>query len=227
MQTTAEFSNVKAVPSRVTTSSYAVLGLLAIQPWTGYELTQQATRSLRFAWPKSERLLYAEPKKLVEHGLATAHQERVGRRSRTVYAITDQGRDALAAWMTTTPQPPLLEAEALVRLLFAENGTTDDLIAALDAMAEDAAELYEQVQTINVGYLDEQHPFPQRAHLSVLFATFQLELFDLIVKWVEFAKAEIATWPTTQGLGLTDRTEAILNRIKERRSVLEPSFGTR
>ena len=205
---------------RLTTSSYAVLGLLAIRPWAGYELTQQATRSLRFAWPKSERLLYAEPKKLVEHGLATALEETVGQRNRTVYTITDEGRTALSEWMTTSPQPPVLEAEALLRLLFAENGTKDDLIAALTAMADDAAELYEQVTSINAGYLDGQHPFPERTHLSVLFATFQLELFDLIVRWVDFATAEIATWPTTEGLGMTGRTEAILIAIKERRSAL-------
>lgn len=165
--------------------------------------------------------MYAEPKKLVEHGLATAHEDAVGRRHRTVYTITDEGRTALAAWMTTSPQPPLLEAESLLRLLFAENGSTDDLIAALDVMAEDAAAMHEQVATINTGYLDGQHPFPQRTHLSVLFATFQLELFDLIIKWVEFAKAEIATWPTTEGLGMTDRTEAILRSIEARRSVLD------
>jgi PadR family transcriptional regulator AphA len=216
------FSTVKGVPTRLTTSSYAVLGLLAIQPWTGYELTQQATRSLRFAWPKSERLLYSEPKKLVEHGLVTAHEESVGKRSRTVYTITAQGRDALSTWMTSTPQAPSLEAEALLRLLFAENGSTHDLIAALDTMAKDAAELREQVIAINTGYLNGQHPFPQRTHLSVLFATFQLELFDLIVRWVDFAKTEIATWPATGGLGMTDRTEAILDTIKDRRSCLEP-----
>lgn len=209
------------MPSRLTTSSYAVLGLLAIKPWTAYELTQQASRSLRFAWPKSERLLYAEPKKLVEHGMATAREEALGRRSRTLYTITEEGREALAAWTTTSPQPPLLEAEALLRLLFAENGTTDDLIAALDSMASDAAGLYEQVATINIGYLDGEHPFPQRTHQSVLFATFQLELFDLIVRWVDFAKTEIATWPATEGLGMTDRTEAILHGIRERRSALE------
>ncbi len=55
----------------------------------------------------------------------------------------------------------------------------------------------------------------------MLFATFQLELFDLIVKWVEFAKTEIATWASTEGLGMTDRTLDILNSIKERKSVLE------
>lgn len=208
--------------SRLTTSSYAVLGLLAIRPWTAYELAQQAKRSLRFAWPKSERLLYAEPKKLVEHGLATAHEESIGKRTRTVYAITDDGRSSLSAWMTTTPQPPMLEAEALLRLLFAENGTIDDLVAALDAMAADATELYEQVITINTGYLDGEHPFPERTHLSVLFATFQLEFFELIVNWVDFAKTEIATWPRTEGLGMTDRTVAILDAMKQQRSLLGP-----
>lgn len=220
MDFTAHCSKVKGVPSRLTTSSYAVLGLLAIKPWTGYELTQQATRSLRFAWPKSERLLYGEPKKLVEHGLATALEESIGQRNRTLYSITDGGRAALGSWMATTPQPPALEAEALLRLLFAENGSTDDLTAALDAMGADATALYEQVATINTSYLDGQHPFPDRTHLSVLFATFQLELFDLMVRWVDFAKGEVAAWPSTEGVGLNDRTEAILHSIKKRRSVL-------
>ena len=213
--------------SRLTTSSYAVLCLLAIRPWSGYELTQQATRSLRFAWPKSERLLYSEPKKLVEHGMAAAHQESVGERGRTVYTITDEGRTALEAWMATTPQPPALEAEALLRLLFADLGTTDDAIASVDKLAADAAETYEQVLKINAGYLDDQHPFPDRVHVSVLFATFQLELFDLIAAWAEFAKAELATWPTTEGLGMTDRTKELLEAITQRRSVLDAASESR
>ena len=213
--------------SRLTTSSYAVLCLLAVRPWSGYELTQQATRSLRFAWPKSERLLYSEPKKLVEHEMAVAHQESVGERGRTVYTITDEGRAALKAWMATTPQPPTLEAEALLRLLFADLGTTDDAIASVDKLAADAAETYEQVLKINAGYLDGQHPFPDRVHVSVLFATFQLELFDLIARWAEFAKAELATWPTTEGLGMTDRTEELLEAITQRRSVLDAASESR
>ena len=206
--------------SRLTTSSYAVLCLLAIRPWSGYELTQQATRSLRFAWPKSERLLYSEPKKLVERGMATAHRESVGERNRTVYTITDDGRAALKEWMATEPQPPVLEAEALLRLLFADLGTIDDANAALDTLAADSAQMYEQVREINAGYLDGQHPFPERVHVSVLFATFQLELFDLIRRWSEFAKAELEAWPATEGLGMTDRTREILEAITQRRSVL-------
>ena len=211
------------MPSRLTTSSYAVLCLLAIRPWSGYELTQQATRSLRFAWPKSERLLYSEPKKLVDRGMATSHRESVGERNRTVYTITDDGRTALKEWMTTEPQPPVLEAEVLLRLLFADLGTIDDANAALDALAVDSAQTYEQVLEINAGYLDGQHPFPERVHVSVLFATFQLELFDLIMRWSEFAKAELEGWPTTEGLGMTERTREILETITQRRSVLDAS----
>lgn len=212
--------------SRLTTSSYAVLGLLAVQPWSAYELTQQATRSLRFAWPKSERLLYAEPKKLVDHGLATARQESVGQRSRTIYTITDDGHAALADWMGTLPEPPVLEAEALLRLLFAENGTIDDLLAALDEMGRHAGQMYEQVADINVSYLAGRHPFPERTHLSVLFATFQLELFDLMVRWVEFAKDEVGSWPDTVGVGLSDRTGEILRVIEQHRSVLDDLAGS-
>lgn len=69
-------------------------------------------------------------------------------------------------------------------------------------------------------YIDGEHPFPDRVHLFALFATFQLELFDLIVRWVEFAKREIASWPTPEGLGMTPGTETILDCIKQRRSVL-------
>lgn len=204
--------------SRITTSSYAVLSLLAIRPWSGYELTKQAARSLRFAWPKSERLLYSEPKKLVEHGLAEAREESVGNRTRTVYTITESGRGALAEWMSTPPEPPVIEAEGLLRLLFADHGTVQDAIDTLEVLAEDAAATHEQVRDINVGYLDGGHPFPERTHVSVLFATFQLELFDMIVRWAEFARSEIEAWPTTEGLGMTDRTREILEAIERGRT---------
>jgi hypothetical protein len=125
--------------------------------------------------------------------------------------------------MATEPEPPMLEAEALLRLLFADLGTIDDATATLEKLAADAAETYRQVLEINAGYLGGEHPFPERVHVSVLFATFQLEFFDLITRWAEFAKAEIAAWPTTEGLGMTDRTEELLETIIHGRSVLEAS----
>ena len=80
-------------------ASYAVLGLLALREWSAYDLARQAERSLRFAWPKSERHLYTEPKKLVTLGYARLREESAGpSRTRHVYSITGQGRRALEEW---------------------------------------------------------------------------------------------------------------------------------
>src|SRR5215510_15005781 len=119
--------------SALTTTSYAVLGLLAIKPWSSYELTQQMDRSLGRIWPRAESKLYEEPKKLVAHGLARSTKERVGLRSRTVYAITDDGRRALAAWLREPGAGPVLEFEQLLKIFFSENGARADALATLAA----------------------------------------------------------------------------------------------
>lgn len=206
---------------RMTTSSYAVLALLSLKPWTGYELTHQAQRSLRYAWPKSERLLYAEPKKLVELGYATSHQESTGNRTRSVYTITDDGRDALETWTTTEPQPPRFEIEPLLRLLFADRGSKDDLQDSLDKLEADIGEHHEAIVELMASYLEGGHPFPDRTHLSVLFATFQIEMFKSIEKWIAFARSEIDPWPSTASLGMTDRTRQLTELLAKDQSPLD------
>ena len=81
----------------LTPTSYAILGLLAVRPWTTYELAKQIERGMQNFWPRASSTLYEDPKKLVAHGLATAKKERTGKRPRTVYTITARGRRALAA----------------------------------------------------------------------------------------------------------------------------------
>ena len=215
---------VKSSPmaSRMTTSSYAVLALLDLKPWTGYELTQQAQRSLRYAWPKSERLLYSEPKKLVRLGYASTHKQVSGNRSRNVYEITSEGRKALAEWTSSRTQPPRIEVESLLRLLFADHGSTEDLLRALDELEADIGEHHRAIVELMDSYLDGGHPFPQRTHLSVLFATFQIEMFKAIERWIEFARDAIDEWPTTQDLGMTPRTEALTRLLANDQSPLTP-----
>ncbi|MGB5655223.1 MAG: PadR family transcriptional regulator [Acidimicrobiia bacterium] len=206
----------------MTTSSYAVLALLDLKPWPGYELTHQAQRSLRYAWPKSERLLYSEPKKLVELGYANVHQEDIGKRTRNVYTITAKGREALGEWTSTRTQPPRLEIEALLRLLFADHGTREDLLGALNELESDIGDHHQAIVELMASYLDGGHPFPQRTHLSVLFATFQIEIFRTIERWIEFARDEIDEWPTTQDLGMTPRTETLTRLLARGDSPLNP-----
>src|SRR6476469_3392559 len=93
-----------------TTTSYAILGLLAIQPWATYDLAKLMRRSLHFFWPRAESNLYAEPKRLVTAGLAEAREEWNGERRRTVYSLTDRGREALRTWRATPPADTRVES---------------------------------------------------------------------------------------------------------------------
>lgn len=197
----------------LTPSSYAVLALLDLRPWTAYELTQQAQRSLRYAWPRSERLLYSEPKKLVKLGYASTYKDTSGGRSRNVYEITEEGRDALKAWGSARTQPPQIEIEALLRVLFADQGSLDDLHRALDELEEDIRGHHQAIVELMGSYLDGGHPFPQRTHLSVLFATFQIEIFKAIERWIEFARREVREWPSTKDVGMNERTETLIRLL--------------
>jgi DNA-binding PadR family transcriptional regulator len=77
---------------------HAVLGLLSLQPSTGYELTQRFDRSLSNAWHASHSQIYPELSKLEAEGLVEVVAEGA-RRSKT-WAATDAGRDELRRWMT-------------------------------------------------------------------------------------------------------------------------------
>lgn len=202
------------------TTGYAVLGMLALRPWSAYELTQQARRSLNYCWPTAESVLYDEPKRLVRLGLATAKREAAGRRTRTVYTITGQGRHMLAQWLATPPSPPHLETEAMLRLLYADQGREQDLMDTVRAtrawaLAQAPAGLA-QVR----GYLTGGGPFPERLHLNALFARFHLDLFELLVRWADLAEDEIASWPRTAGLGMTEPTHALLTEMLTRLEAL-------
>ncbi|HEV7864554.1 MAG TPA: PadR family transcriptional regulator [Acidimicrobiia bacterium] len=180
---------------KLTPTSYAILGLLGLRPWSAYELTKQARRSLHFCWPRAETRLYQEPKNLVEHGLVKATTSANGRRSRTDYAITAQGRKALRAWLGQPSAPPRLESEAVLRVFFAEHGTKEALLATLTELEGQARADREQALAQAVGYLDGTALFPERIHILGLFGKFTLDHTALLIEWAQWARAEVERWP--------------------------------
>jgi PadR family transcriptional regulator AphA len=199
-----------------TTSSYALLGLLAIQPWTAYDLTRQVRRSMRLFWPRSEAHVYAEVKRLVRWEYATATTERTGNRERTSYAITAAGRQALRAWLATPPTGPSLEIEGLLRLLLADQGSKDDALQAIRATREAIADGYAVGVAQVRDYLDGGGPFPARAHLVALLAQFYGDFAEAALDWCDAAEKEIDGWPGVQDVGLTDESRQALEAMIQR-----------
>lgn len=79
---------------------HAVLGLLSIEPSTGYELTRRFDSSLAHAWHASHSQIYPLLSRLEREGLVEVVSEGA-RRSRT-WAVTDAGRAELRHWLVAT-----------------------------------------------------------------------------------------------------------------------------
>lgn len=208
--------------SELTTTSYAILGLLNIKPWSAYELTQQAQRSLRYAWPKSESHLYAEPKRLVRLGFARVTEAPAGPvRTVQVYRITAAGRAALKRWLASDPAAPQLEFEAVLRLFFADAADKAAALATLAHTRDDLERRYAEGITLAASWLEGESPFPERLHISALVAAFTRDLLSLMIHWTEFAQREINEWPRTDGLGMTERTRELLERAVDGRPIID------
>ena len=200
--------------SKPTATSFALLGLLGIQPWTAYELVAQANRSLHFYWPRSEAHLYAELKRLVERGHASAEVEDGRRRQRTRYTITPGGRMALKEWLGTEPAPPTLEVEGFLRMFLGDQGTIEDLRASLEATSRQARELRSQGKAFTQDLLgSDGGQFPQRLHLVETTVAFFDNFYRLLIECCEESLAQIDEWPDVRDVGLTPQGRERFQRM--------------
>jgi DNA-binding PadR family transcriptional regulator len=189
----------------LTTTSYAILGLLAVKPWTTYELAQQMERALGQFWPRAESKIYEEPKKLAAHGFARASSETTGKRPRTVYSITAKGRRALADWVPTSGAGPALEFEQLVKVFFAEHGTKADLLATLAAAREGSVQRLGASARVPEAYLNGTGPFPERLPWLLLVGQFLMDFYLMVERWAEWSTAIVETWPDDLTTAQPDR----------------------
>jgi DNA-binding PadR family transcriptional regulator len=203
----------------LTSTSYSILGLLAVKPWTTYELAQQMDRALGRFWPRAESKLYEEPKKLVAHGLARASSEMVGKRRRTVYAITAKGRRALAEWVPTPGAGPVLEFEQLIKVFFAEHGTKADLLATLAGVRGWSGERLGAAAAVPQAYLDGNGPFPERLPWLMLVGQFLMDFYLMVEQWAGWAAEVVETWPDDLSAVQPDR------KILEQQAIVAKSHA--
>ncbi|MBW3651566.1 MAG: PadR family transcriptional regulator, partial [Actinobacteria bacterium] len=181
--------------SDLTTTSYAILGLLSVRSWTPYELADQMQRSFALFWPRAESGIYREPKKLEAHGLARSTTEYVGQRPRTRYTITPKGRRALAEWVPTPGAGPVIEFEQLVKVFFAEHGTKDDLLATIRGVHTWVEDHAVSNTGVSHEYLEGRGGYPERLAWLILVGKFVDDIRQAVDQWAAWAISVVETWP--------------------------------
>jgi DNA-binding PadR family transcriptional regulator len=176
-----------------------VLSILALRDHSTYDLTRQMRMSLHYMWPRAESNVYAEPKRLVAEGLASSREEWTGSRRRTIYSITEAGRAALADWLASPSSRQRYESEGLLKVLFAENGTKDDLLETIRGIREDALSVVEHFLQFADVYEAGEGEYPERFDLSALTARLLCEQQLVTVRWAAWAEEVVSSWESPSG----------------------------
>jgi PadR family transcriptional regulator, regulatory protein AphA len=117
-----------------------ILGMVALEPRSGYDIKQVVDHSTRFFWAASYGQIYPELKRLAAEGLIEPAGESEGGRRRTAYRITDAGREALAEWIRRPELVNEMRDEGLLKVFFAGLVGREDAIAVLEAARAKYAE---------------------------------------------------------------------------------------
>src|SRR5215475_5922669 len=96
--------------------AYALLGMLARESLSGYDIARQLRTTLGFFWQAPHSQIYPELARLEARALVThARIEQTERPDKKIYTITPAGRDALARWVVLPPLPSPVRDELVLK----------------------------------------------------------------------------------------------------------------
>jgi len=140
-------------------------------------------------WTTSESHFYAEPKRLEKLGYLSAREEPGRTRTRTHYTLTDQGRDALSAWLAEPAAMPRVQHEALVKLLAADFSDDAATLASLAGLRGGIADA-----RASLGVLTERaEQIPHRTRYLRLINEFGKRSLDTLTEWLDHVEHELGT----------------------------------
>lgn len=108
-------------------SRFAILGLLARDSATGYDIRKLVEQSLSHFWSESYGQIYPILNQLARQGSASRKvQRQEGKPDRRVYSITNRGREELLKWLEEPAEFQVARNETLLKLFFGTEMDPDD-----------------------------------------------------------------------------------------------------
>jgi len=114
----------KAAPFRTSRNGLreAILGLLAIKPMTGYDLSRSYRRALQQIWYAPLGQIYPTLRKMRRDGLLKVSiKVQHHRPNRKVYSLTAEGHKLLVSWLTRPAALPRMHHEFIHKLFLQSN----------------------------------------------------------------------------------------------------------
>jgi len=139
-----------------------ILGLLAYEPMTGYDLKAAIENTVGHFWQESYGQLYPTLKRLHTDGLVTMDEQPDGGRTRKVYGLTEAGGLAFRSWLADPAEATPVRSEMLLKVFMASLGDADDLRPHLERARDAARERLATMQAIRAAVAHEEATDHQR-----------------------------------------------------------------
>jgi DNA-binding PadR family transcriptional regulator len=120
---------------------HGLLGMLILEPYTGYELDKEFRESLKYIWQAKNSQIYNELDKMEQRGWLTSERVMQDERpNKRIYSITESGKAELLDWLSM-PEDDVKNALTqknafLLRLLLAGNANKDSALKLLCSFRE-------------------------------------------------------------------------------------------
>jgi len=122
-------------------TDYVILGLLAEQPLSGYQIKKLVDIRFKFFWSESFGQIFPALKSLAAAGLAEeCQQEHTGGHAAKTYQITPAGREALVAWLGQPVEKESLRLEILLKTYFSNYAEPGVMLTHLASFEESHAQ---------------------------------------------------------------------------------------
>jgi PadR family transcriptional regulator AphA len=145
----------------LSTTEFAVLGLLSFGPRSGYELKKAAEAGVGYVWTAAKSHVYGVLPRLVDGGFATTRRVAQERRpDKHVYRITKKGERAFHAWL----EEPVEERSGsrspfLLKVFFGGLMSKQGLVAHVERKRAEAARDLEEYREIEARVRDDEHSY--------------------------------------------------------------------
>lgn len=130
---------------------HAILGLLSLQPMSGYDLGRAFAGSVAHFWHADRSQIYRTLARLEERGaIETETISQDGRPDRKLHSPTAAGEAELREWLDSPLEPEQSKEPFLARLFFAEQLGADGVARLLEERRAQAEETLERLSAIEI-----------------------------------------------------------------------------
>jgi PadR family transcriptional regulator, regulatory protein AphA len=177
--------------ARENKSRFAILGLLSLQPMSGYDIRKKIAVSIGHFWSEGYGQIYPILKQLEVEGLATSnHESQTGKPDRVVYAITEAGHDELRTWLKAPIEAAIERNELLLKLFFGRQLAPADNLAHLRHFQERQQQLLAEFEELREQMAGPLAHLPDAPYWRLVIS-YGLHSSQAMLRWCDEATAAL------------------------------------